>query len=174
MQSNFRSSFFNLSPTALNSITALFATTYQRARHNYSSHVRSSLRNDDTSSRRFTFTFTSLDNRANNCKLARETRVQMLSRGRIGDNSRRNRGKTGWKRIVSIAPVGTASNEMAGRFDPSTAVPNDSDRKRFFVINRVNDRPKPVRVELKTKRGERSREWDPPTRLDSHNRPVVY
>lgn len=51
-------------------------------------------------------------------------------------------------------PVGTASNEMAGRFDPSTAVPNDSDRKRFFVINRVNDRPKPVRVELKTKRGE--------------------
>lgn len=102
MQSNFRSSFFNLSPTALNSITALFATTYQRARHNYSSHVRSSLRNDDTSSRRFTFTFTSLDNRANNCKLARETRVQMLSRGRIGDNSRRNRGKTGWKRIVSI------------------------------------------------------------------------
>lgn len=100
MQSNFRSSFFNLSPTALNSITALFATTYQRARHNYSSHVRSSLRNDDTSSRRFTFTFTSLDNRANNCKLARETRVQMLSRGRIGDNSRRNRGKTGWKRFL--------------------------------------------------------------------------
>lgn len=52
------------------------------------------------------------------------------------------------------SPVGTASSEMAGRFDPSTAVPNDSDRKRFFVINRVNDRPKPVRVELKTKRGE--------------------
>lgn len=70
------------------------------------------------------------------------------------------------------SPVGTASSEMAGQFDPSTAVPNDSDRKCFFDINRVNDRPKPV--ELKTKLGKRSREWDPPTRLDSHNRPVVY